>query len=420
MLSGRMPGFRQRGFRRAGTGAVAAAVGAVVLGLLPVLPAAPAAADSVRDQQQWVLEKLDVPSAWQVTEGSGVVVAVIDSGVNPDVSDQSGSVIKGPDYTGVHTSPDSADWGEHGTWMASIIAGHGHDGGDDGIIGVAPESRVLSVRVIPDKGDPGYAAYNQEPEQQIQDELAEGIRAAVKAKAKVISMSIGYSQSSGVVRDAIQYADSRGVVLVASSGNSGDNDTQHASSGTAMAPVSFPAEYPGVISVGAVASDGTAASFSSNNLSVQVAAPGKEVPAQGRNGLYYTVDGTSPACALVAGVAALVESRYPGISPALVTQALTSTAQQSGGGGYNVRTGFGIADAGAALAKAGQLLTEKKQGSQVSSDTQFGGGTAAVPAAPVTPRGDSRLVIYLLLALLSLAVAGGGLYGRRRMRAGQL
>jgi subtilisin family serine protease len=208
------------------------------------------------------------------------------------------------------------------------------------------------------------------------------------------------------------------VVLVASSGNSGGNDTQHASGGGAMAPVSFPAEYPGVISVGAVARGGATATFSSDNLSVQVAAPGMGVPAQGRNGLYYTVDGTSPACALVAGVAALIESRYPGISPALVTQALTSTAQQSGGGGYNVRTGFGIVDADAALAKAGQLLTEKRQGSQVSSATHYGGGAAAVPAAPVTPRGDSRLVLYLLLALLSLAAAGGGLYGRRRTRAG--
>jgi Subtilase family len=403
------------GWRRTGAGAVAA----LVLGLLLALPAAPAVADSVRYQQQWVFDALGLNDAGQVSEGSGVVVAVIDSGINPDVSDLSGSVIDGPDYTGVHTSPNNANWGEHGTWMASIIAGHGHDGGGDGIIGVAPESRVLSVRVIPDKGDPGYTAYNQEPEQQIQDELAEGIKTAVKDKAKVISMSIGYSQASGTVRDAIQYAYSSGVVLVASSGNSGDNDTQHGSSVTGMAPVSFPAEYPGVISVGAVARGGAAASFSSNNLSVQVAAPGMAVPAQGRNGLYYTVDGTSPACALVAGVAALIESRYPGISPAQVTQALTSTAQQSGGGGYNVRTGFGIVDADAALAKAGQLLTEKQQGSQVPSATHFGGGAAAVPAAPVTPRGDSRLVVYLLLALLSLAVAGGGLYGRRRTRAGQ-
>ncbi len=385
--------------------ALAGACAAVALGLLP---SGTAAADSVRDQQQWVFNLLNVPAAWQVTEGEGVTVAVIDSGVSPHVSDLSGSVTTGPDYTGLKTPDYNANWGVHGTWMASIIAGHGHDGGFDGITGVAPEAKILSIRVIPDKGDPGYQAYNSEPEEQIQDELAKGIRAAVQAHARVISMSIGYSAPSGVVRDAIQYAHARGVVLVASSGNSGDNDTQHAKSGRGMAPVSFPAEYPGVISVGAVNASGAATSFSSGNLSVRVAAPGKGVPAQGRDGLYYTVDGTSPACALVAGVAALIESRYPKITPALVTQALTETTQQSPSGGYDVLTGFGIVDAGAALAKAGALLREHPQKSPVAVSSHFGDGTAAVPAAPVAPRNDVALIVYSLLGVLALGVAACG------------
>ena len=102
--------------------------------------------------------------------------------------------------------------------------------------------------------------------------------------------------------------------------------------------------------MGAVTSNGTPASRSRAATSrSRSPPPGKAVPAQGRNGLYYTVDGTSPACALVAGVAALIESRYPVISPALVTEALTSTAQQTASGGYDVLTGFGIVDADAAL-----------------------------------------------------------------------
>ncbi len=150
---------------------------------------------------------MNVQAAWQVTEGSGVTVAVIDSGVYPYVSDLSGgSVIPGPDFTGLHTSSQNPNWGQHGTWMASIIAGHGHDGGFDGVMGIAPEAKVLSIRVIPDKGDPGYQAYNNEPEKRIQDELADGIMTAVKDHAQVISMSIGYSAPSGVVRDAITYA----------------------------------------------------------------------------------------------------------------------------------------------------------------------------------------------------------------------
>jgi hypothetical protein len=406
-------------------GRVLASAGvAVLLGLLPALPAAAAVsapADAVRDSQQWVFNMTDVEPAWQVTEGSGVTVAVIDSGVYPDVSDLSGdTVTQGPDLTGLHTSPQNANWGQHGTWMASIIAGHGHDGGYDGIMGIAPEAKILSIRVIPDKGDPGYQAYNNEPEERIQDELADGIMTAVKDHAQVISMSIGYSAPSGAVRAAIMYAYQHGTVLVASSGNSGDDDTQHGSGSAGMAPVSFPAEYPGVVGVGAVTINGTAASFSSGNLSVQVAAPGSGVPAQGRNGLYYTVDGTSPACAIVAGVVALIKSRYPTISPALVTEALTSTAQQSPSGSYNVHTGFGIVDADAALVKAGQLMQERPQGSQVPLSAHFGGGPAAVPAAPITPRGDGERVAFTILFLLSavvVALGGFGIYRTRRARS---
>jgi len=224
------------------------------------------------------------------------------------------------------------------------------------------------------------------------------------------------SAPSGVVRNAIAYAYKHGTVLVASSGNSGGNDTQHGKASPGMAPVSFPAEYPGVLGVGAVTIAGTPASFSSGNLSVQVAAPGKGVPAQGRNGSYYTVDGTSPACALVAGVAALIKSRYPGISPAQVAEALRTSAQQTPAGSYDVNTGFGIVNAGAALVKAGQLTKERPQASPVPLAAHFGGGAAAVPAAPVTPRGDGQRDLFIVLALVSLAVGLAGLAVARKTR----
>jgi hypothetical protein len=400
---------------------LAGAALAAAVGVLPALPASAAAAapaDAIRQSQQWVFSMMNVQPAWQVTEGSGVTVAVIDSGVYPYVSDLSGgTVIQGPDLTGLRTPASNPNWGQHGTWMASIIAGHGHNGGFDGIMGIAPQAKVLSVRVIPDKGDPRYQQYNNEPEQTIQNELATGIRTAVKDGAQVISMSIGYSAPSGVVRDAIDYAYSHGVVMVASSGNSGNNDTQHGTSNPDIAPVSFPAEYPGVISVGAVTIDGVPATFSSGNLSVRIAAPGKGVPAEGRDGLYYTVDGTSPACALVAGVAALLKSRYPKISPAQVTEALTATAQQSPPGSYSVLTGFGIVNADAALVKAGQLLRTKAQGSAVSAAAHFGGGPAAVPAAPVTAPAGGRFQASLAALVVSALILLVGLYrawGARR------
>jgi len=386
-----------RGSRLVLAAGVAGAAAALPFLVVPAAVAAPA--DQVRDSQQWVLNMLDVPAAWMDASGEGITVAVIDSGVNPDVSDLTGRVITGPDLTGLSTPSSNPHWGEHGTWMASIIAGHGHDG-DSGIEGIAPDAKILSIRVIPDKDDPGYAKYDNEPEQTIQDSLANGIRDAVKQGAKVISMSIGYSDPSGAVRAAVQYAYQHNVVLVASSGNSGLDDERR---DHGFAPVSFPAEYPGVIGVGALYRNGTAANFSSNNLSVRVAAPGQGVPAQGRDGQYWTVDGTSPACALVAGVAALIESKYPIITPAQVTEALTSTAS-NGSGGYNPRTGFGTVDAAAALHAAGQLLGVHQAASPMSSAAYFGGGPAAVQAAPVAPRGSGELVLFSILAVATLGL----------------
>jgi type VII secretion-associated serine protease mycosin len=358
-----------------------------------------AAVDTIRDSQQWVLDMLDVEAAWSVTQGSGVTVAVIDSGVNPAVSDLTNSVITGPDYTGVTTSPSSQDWGVHGTWMASLIAGHGHDGGLSGVIGIAPEARILSIRVIPDRGDPHYRKYEREPETLIQQSLADGIRYAISHGAQVISMSIGYGTQSGVVREELQQAYDRGVVVIASAGNSGG---PVGPGRDGEAPESFPANYPGVISVGAVGESGAVAGFSSDNLSVQVAAPGVSVPAEGRDQQYWSVSGTSPACALVAGVAALIKSKYPGLAPYLIASALTSTTTDRPAGGYNSQLGFGIVDAAAALAKAGELARARPVKAGLAATAKYRG---VLPQEPVLPRGSGQLVLFALLGLASLALS---------------
>jgi subtilisin family serine protease len=390
--------------------ALLAAFGVISLAALPgparaaVRPgsgefAGSAAVDTIRDSQQWVLDMLDVEAAWSVTQGSGVTVAVIDSGVNPAVSDLTNSVITGPDYTGVTTSPSSQDWGVHGTWMASLIAGHGHDGGLSGVIGIAPEARILSIRVIPDRGDPHYRQYEREPETLIQQSLADGIRYAITHGARVISMSIGYSTQSGVVREELQQAYNHGVVVIASAGNSGG---PVGPGRDGEAPESFPANYPGVISVGAVGQSGAVAGFSSDNLSVQVAAPGVSVPAEGRDQQYWSVSGTSPACALVAGVAALIKSKYPGLAPYLIASALTSTTTDRPAGGYNSQLGFGIVDAAAALAKAGELARARPVKAGLAATAKYRG---VLPQEPVLPRGSGQLVLFALLGLVSLALS---------------
>ncbi len=384
--------------------AAALSLAAMCAGALGVQSATapPATADSVRDGQQRVLAMLSVPAAWTVSRGQGVTVAVLDSGVQPTVSDLAGSVTAGPDLTGVSTSPSSADWGQHGTWMASIIAGHGHGPGDqDGVVGVAPEARILSVRVIPDRDDPGYRSYEREQEDRVQDSLAQGIRYAVDHGAGVISMSIGYSSPSAGVRSALQYAYGHGVAVVASSGNSGDTPT---ASRNGYAPLKFPADYPGVIGVAAVSTSGTMAGFSSDNLSVEVAAPGVDISAQGRDGQYWLVTGTSPACALVAGVAALIKSKYPGLAPDLLARALSSTTRFRPAGGYDQEVGFGTVDAAAALTAVGQLSAQRAAGAGATSAMTFGGGPSAIPPAPVQPRGSGQLILFAVLALTALVL----------------
>ncbi len=403
-----------------------AATAATLLALtLPLAVAAPASADVVRQRQMWVLNALNVPAAWRVSQGRGVIVAVIDSGVDPTVSDLSGSVITGPDLTGVHTPPSDLNWGAHGTWMASLIAGHGHgEGGQDGVLGVAPRARVLSIRVITDRSDPGYSAYQDEPPGRGQHELASAIRYAVGHKAKVISMSLGYNEPSLVVRRALQFALSRNVVVVASSGNSGDAEESH---GHGHAPYSFPADYPGVIGVAAIGRSGQPAYFSSDNLSVQVAAPGVGVPAQGRGSQYWVVSGTSPACALTAGVAALIKARYPGLTAPQVRRAIAKSASHRPPGGYDDQIGFGTVDAAAALRFAHRLARQDAVGRVAPAKAVaagfFGGGRAAIPPVPVPPRGRTSLLLLMAFAaacVLLTALSGwrlsAGLAAQRAAR----
>ena len=131
------------------------------------------------------------------------------------------------------------------------------------------------------------------------------------------------------------------------------------------------------------------------------AASGVDVPAQGRDGGYWSVSGTSPACALVAGVAALIKSRYPNLPPDLVASAMTSTATHQPAGRYDSQVGFGIVDAAAALTKAGRLAGDRPAVNSVKAAARYHG---AVPPEPVGPRGSGQLILFALLALSSLVL----------------
>lgn len=362
-----------------------------------VLTPGTARADDVRVSQREVLRTLNVARAWRVSKGSGVMVAVLDSGVDPRHRDLAGSVTTGKDFT-VGANPRKVRPSRlHGTYMASLIAGHGHGPGRaDGVIGVAPQSRVLSVRVILEDEEPGFRRFNAES--RFEGVVASGIRYAVDRGADVINLSISKDVATEAERTAVRYAISKGVVLVAAAGNNG--------AGKRVAPYSYPASIPGVISVAAVTGTMRHASFSNRNPSVLVAAPGVDILGAGPDDEYWVGRGTSQATALVSGVAALIKSRHPRMSPALIAQALASSVARKGR--YNTGTGFGVVNASRALSVADMIarhrVTAWGPGVQDPAGRLSGGDERADPIV-VVRRDQQTIGLYSAIALVGLVCA---------------
>ncbi|MFD1940280.1 S8 family serine peptidase [Nonomuraea mangrovi] len=373
----------------------------VSLAMALVLLVTPVAhADNVRDSQREVIDTLRLSKAWQTSKGAGVIVAVLDSGVDPLHRDLSGSVTVGADFTKGANPPGVAPTRLHGTYMASLIAGHGHgQGNGDGIIGVAPRARILSVRVILEDEEPGFGEFNTA--RRYEDVVAKGIRYAVDQGAQVVNMSISKELATAREREAIRYAISKGVVLVAAAGNEGARKPE----ASGYAPYSYPAAFPGVVSVAATDRGLRRASFSNWNPSVLLAAPGVDILGAGPGNEYWVGKGTSQASALVSGVAALIKARHPRMSPALVAQAMTLSASRRPSGGYDTGTGFGVVDAAGALAEAARLAghTHTARGKD-AHDPDRPLGEAAAPVQ-VIHRDQRRIIVYGSIAAAAALAA---------------
>ncbi|MFD8389299.1 type VII secretion-associated serine protease mycosin [Streptomyces sp. NPDC059680] len=324
---------------------VGAALSLLLAGTLALAPAAPAHADGIR-AQQWGLDALHLDEAWRTTKGRGVTVAVLDTGVEADHPDLVGNVLPAKDMIGFGAGQGDRDWARHGTAMAGIIAGHGHGPGDSaGVMGVAPEARILPVRVILEDGDPARAKARTSRG----NALADGIRWAADHGADVINLSLGDDSNSAHPEpsedEAVQYALKKGVVVVASAGNGGDKGDH----------VSYPAAYPGVIAATAVDRYGTRASFSTRRWYAAVSAPGVDVVIADPDHKYYEGWGTSAASAFVSGAAALVKAAHPELGPAQIKKLLEDTARDAPVGGRDDSRGFGMIDPAAALRAAERL-----------------------------------------------------------------
>lgn len=326
----------------------AATLSTLLAATLALLPVTAAHADGIR-ARQWSLDALHTQEAWRTTRGGGVVVAVLDTGVDADHPDLAGNVLEGKDLVGFGAESGDRAWARHGTAMAGIIAGHGHGPGNaDGVLGIAPGAKILPVRVILEDGDPSRA----EARRTRGNALAEGIRWAADHGADVINLSLGDDSASAHPEsgedEAIQYALRKGVAVVASAGNGGEKGDR----------VSYPAAYPGVIAVTAVDRYGTRAPFSTRRWYATVSAPGVDVIIADPDRKYYEGWGTSAAAAFVSGAVALVRAAHPDLTPAQLKSLLEDTARNAPADGRDDSRGSGFVDPAAAIEAAARLEPE--------------------------------------------------------------
>ncbi|MEO7349769.1 MAG: S8 family serine peptidase [Terrimesophilobacter sp.] len=344
-----------------------------------------AAADQIRDREYWLTE-YGITAAWNTTKGKGVTIAIIDTGVDGSHVDLQGSVAGGTDVSGLGSSNGQTPVGinnEHGTMVASLAVGRGHgDGNAEGIIGSAPDAKILAISIAF-----GSGARNSD------DQIAEAVRWAVDHGANVINMSLTRNSLEWPESwdDAFLYAFEHDVVIIAAAGNRGSGTTE----------VGAPATIPGVLVVGGVDRGGSASfDASSQGVTIAVSAPSEELVGAAPGGGYYTWAGTSGAAPIVAGVVALVRAAHPDLDAANVINRITATATNPGVALPSPIYGYGLLDANAAVnanvaAVSGSPAQELKDWIHIhrrapSGQTPGPTGTPTVSPTPVqAPHADA-------------------------------
>lgn len=298
---------------------------AVAILLATIIPGV-AGAQTI-EEQQWHLAALGVPAAHAITRGEGVVVAVVDSGVDAGVPDLAGALLPGTGFGTASGTDGTRDDDGHGTAMATLIAGRGVDGG---ALGVAPGAMILPVSVGAD-GEKFTTA-----------SVSEGVTWAVDQGADVVNLSLtSLATLTPDLLRAINYALDHDAVVIAGTGNEGE---EH---------IGAPANIKGVIAVSGTVEGNGPWPESNTGPEAVLAAPARGIvtamPLKVQSTGYAGVDGTSAATALVSGAAALVRARYPELDAGNVVNRLIVTATDLMAPGRDSRTGFGLVNPVGAL-----------------------------------------------------------------------
>ncbi len=343
----------------------------------------------------WPQQRFDLPRLHRLTDGSGVTVAVVDSGVDARARQLAGAVVPGAD-TLDPAGDGRQDCVGHGTAVASIIAGSEEAGA--GLQGLAPGVRILPVRVSEriDNGA-GIAGAGTVAD------LAAGIRMAIAAHPRpaVVNLSISTTVDDPALRSAVAAALAADIVVVAAVGNNHDGGD----------PIPYPAAYDGVVGVGAIGRDGLRAPSSQVGRYVDLTAPGSAAVGASSGHRQQIVEGTSFAAAFVAAAAALVRARFPTLPRADVVARLLATADPAPGAVPSPQYGYGIVNPVRALT---EVVTRLRATAGPLPNPALGPGPSPRPSPGPDGVVIGAAVTLIAGAVLLGAVAAAMPAGRRR------
>jgi thermitase len=315
---------------------------------------------------QWNMRQIHAPEAWDIgTGGADVVVAVLDSGIDPSHPDLQGRVLPGRNVR--ERTSNTLDEIGHGTHVAGVIGALGNNA--VGVAGLSWAVRLMPIKITDRFGDASIVA------------AADGIRWATEYGAKIINLSLGGLDDSQTVRRAVADARTRGVLLVAAAGNCGEPASYRDEGCDTLNAPFFPAALPGVIAVGALGANDEVAPYSNTGDYVQLTAPGGVGGSSRANSLDYILStwppaldsaigqpgysyevGTSMAAPHVSGTAALLWSTNPALTRDQIETILFETADDLGPPGRDDRYGYGRINVQRAIARAASI-----QGSRTAS-----------------------------------------------------